>query len=117
MTKDEYGQLLKEIAGGGDEVGAQAGRLRAKCEAQVLEKILTNYWGTVVAGDAMHQFYMDLLPFCAKRLDRATPLVMWFFHWHVLSSARYFAAFARSQRTADLQSSTAAGNGYAGASR
>ena len=108
MTKDEYGQLLKEIAGGGDEVGAQAGRLRAKCEAQVLEKILTNYWGTVVAGDAMHQFYMDLLPFCAKRLDRATPLVMWFFHWHVLSSARYFAAFDLFKRGYYFESSSLA---------
>jgi hypothetical protein len=35
MTKDEYGQLLKEIAGGGDVVGAEAGRLRAECEARV----------------------------------------------------------------------------------
>ena len=47
MTKDEYGQLLKEIAGGGDVVGAEAGRLRAECEARVLEKILTNYWGLI----------------------------------------------------------------------
>jgi hypothetical protein len=59
MTKDEYGQLLKDIAGGGDVVGAEAGRLRAECEARVSEEILTNYWGTIVAGNAIHQFYME----------------------------------------------------------
>ena len=79
MTKDEYGQLLKEIAGGGDEVGAEAGRLRAECEAQVLEKILTTYWALIVSGDAIHQFYMDLLRFYGKRLEKASPLVIWFF--------------------------------------
>lgn len=108
MTKDEYGQLLKEIAGGGDEVGAEAGRLRAECEARVLEKILTTYWGLIVSGDAMHQFYMDLLRFCGKRLDKATPLVIWFFHWHVLSSARYFAAFDLFKRGYYFESSSLA---------
>lgn len=108
MTKDEYSQLLKEIAGGGDEVGAEAGRLRAECEARVSEKILTNYWGTIVAGNAIHQFYMDLLPFCGKRLDKATPLVVWFFHWHVLSLARYFAAFDLFKRGYYFESSSLA---------
>lgn len=108
MTKDEYGQLLNDIAGGGDVVGAEAGRLRAECEARVLEKILTNYWGLIVAGDAMHQFYMDLLLFCGKRLDKATPLVVWFFHWHVLSSTRYFAAFDLFKRGHYFESSALA---------
>ena len=45
MTKDEYGQLLKEIAGGGDVVGAEAWRLRAECEARVLEKFLPTTGG------------------------------------------------------------------------
>ena len=108
MTKDEYGQLLKEIAGGGDEVGAEAGRLRAECEAQVLEKILTTYWGLIVSGDAIHQFYMDLLRFYGKRLEKASPLVIWFFHWHVLSSARYFAAFDLFKRGYYFESSSLA---------
>ena len=108
MTKDEYGQLLKEIAGGGDEVGAEAGRLRAECEARVLEKILTTYWGLIVSGDAIHQFYMDLLRFCSKRLDKASPLVLWFFHWHFLSWARYFAAFDLFKRGYYFESSSLA---------
>lgn len=108
MTKDEYGQLLKAIAGGTDEIGAEAGQLRAQCEARVTEQILTNYWGLILSGDAIHQFYMDFLRFCGERLAKATPLVTWFFHWHVLSSARHFAAFDLFRRGYYFESSSLA---------
>ena len=108
MTKDEYGELLRAIAGGHNEIGAEAADIRFQCETQVTKEILTNYWGLIVSGDAIHQLYMDILRYCVDRLGSASPLVIWFFRWHVLSSSRYFCAFDLFKRGYFFESSSLA---------
>ena len=93
MTKPELEVLLKEIAGGQTIIGEEAADSRSECELQVTDQILNKFWSPITIGDAIHQLYKDVLRYAGDRLANASPLVSWFFQWHVLSSSRYFFAF------------------------
>jgi hypothetical protein len=51
MLRDEHDRLLREIAGGGTPVGAEAMDARESAEQQVTEKILNQYGGILLFGD------------------------------------------------------------------
>jgi hypothetical protein len=94
MQKEEYERLLIEIGGGGSETGAEADAARRKGEDDVQIGIFQNYGGCFLFGDALYQFYMDMLRDIVPRMTSETPQHPTFFvHWHVLMAMRFYAAF------------------------
>src|SRR5207249_4491898 len=110
MEKEAYHELLAEIGGSdkGGAVGAEAEGVRRHREQDVLIGIHTNYGGCLLFGDAVHQFYMDMIRDIVPRLASAgtTQLHHFFIHWHVLSASRFYAAFDLFKRGYFLESAS-----------
>lgn len=109
MTKEEYANLLSEIAGGGNVVGQEVHAERRANETLVTESILNQYWGLIVSGDAICQFYVDTLREVSGRLNSSTPQpLLWLLHWHLVSCHRYLAVFDLFARGYYFESATLA---------
>lgn len=94
MPRDEHDRLLREIAGGGTPVGAEAMDARENAEQQVTENILNQYGGILLFGDALHQFYSDTIREFSTQLSTSTSqLDQFHLHWHIISLNRFFASF------------------------
>jgi|SRR5712692_87513 len=94
MTKDEYGDLLAEIGGGG-AIGLAARQERDAAEKAALAQHDPGFWAILCLGDAVYQFYRDTLELIRRRvLDTIlTDVQGAMVNWHVVPFGRFAAAF------------------------
>ena len=74
MTKEEYADLLTEIAGEevlgieGKVIGFSLRQERADAERATFERHDSEFWALLHLGDAIHQFYRDTLDLVGKSM-------------------------------------------------
>jgi hypothetical protein len=107
MPREAYDRMLQDIAGGGTPVGEQAMEARLAAEQGVSEDIHNTLGGIVLFGDALHQFYSDTVREFSNQLTTSTPqLQQRFLQWHIVSLARFYAAYDLLKRGYYFESST-----------
>ena len=107
MPREAYDRMLRDIAGGGTPVGEQAMEARWAAEQAVSKHINDTLGGILLFGDALHQFYFDTIREFANQLTASTPqLQQRFLQWHIVSLARFYAAYDLLKRGYYFESST-----------
>jgi hypothetical protein len=100
MTKEEYADLLTEIAGEevfgieGKVIGFSSRQERADAERATFARHDSEFWALLHLGDAIHQFYRDTLDLIGKSMTPGMADVqLAMVNWHLVSFGRFAAAY------------------------
>jgi hypothetical protein len=100
MTKEEYADLLTEIAGEevfgieGKVIGFSSRQERADAERATFARHDSEFWALLHLGDAIHQFYRDTLDLVGKSMTPGMADVqVAMVNWHLVSFGRFAAAY------------------------